>query len=173
MNQLRFPSEMSVRMARDIYLGENGFSTDQYDADRVTVNFWGIRFPVPNPPSRKLAVRYHDLHHVITGYGTDPQGESEISAWECRRGMGVFSWYVQSIILTGFLTGFIHSPKAVYRAWKRAHSSHRLPPPSLEGYAELLELTVGELRHRYEVPPEGFTQSGKLHLDAPRAPSKS
>ena len=106
MNHRRFPSEMSVRMARDIYLGENGFSTDQYDADRVTVNFWGIRFPVPNPQSRKLAVRYHDLHHVITGYGTDPQGESEISAWECRRGMGVFSWYV-SRSFSRFLTRFI------------------------------------------------------------------
>ena len=97
------PNDWSVRDGLATYLFENGFDTRQYDDDFVTVNFWGIRFTLPNPPNRKLAIRYHDLHHVMTGYGTDPIGEAEISAWELRRGIGVFGWYVRSIILSGVL----------------------------------------------------------------------
>ena len=42
--------------------------------------------PFPNTPSRKRAVRYHDLHHALTGYATDLTGEFEISAWEIGSG---------------------------------------------------------------------------------------
>ena len=86
-----YPADWSVRDARDAYLAENGFSSSEYDASVVKVTFWSITFPLPNPPSRQIAVRLHDLHHVVTGYGTDPVGEAEISAWELRRGIASFS----------------------------------------------------------------------------------
>ena len=68
------PATVPVREALQAYLEENGFTTESYDEPKVTVTFWGMDFTVPNPPSRQLAVRFHDLHHIMTGYGTDPAG---------------------------------------------------------------------------------------------------
>jgi hypothetical protein len=42
-----------------------------------------LAFKIPNTPSRKRAVRYHDLHHTLTGYRTDFRRECEIGA-RCR-----------------------------------------------------------------------------------------
>ena len=161
------PAHWSVRDGLGCYLAENGFKTSQYDADFVTVNFWGIRFSMANPPNRKLAIRYHDLHHVMTGYGTDPTGEAEISAWELRRGIGVFGWYVRFIILTGVFLGLFHSPRRVWKAWKAGLSSRKLPQPSMTHYEALLDLTVGELRAQYDVESKGITTTRALHRDAP------
>ena len=162
------PNHWSVRDGLATYLFENGFDTRQYDDDFVTVNFWGIRFTLPNPPNRKLAIRYHDLHHVMTGYGTDPIGEAEISAWELRRGIGVFGWYVRSIIMSGVLLGLLHSPKRTWCAWKAGWSECTLPKPSMEHYETLLDLTVGELRALYGVSPTGIAKTRQLHRDAPQ-----
>lgn len=124
---------MSVKDALDAYLTENGFSRN-YDAAEVDINFFGIRFQLPNPPSRKVAGRYHDLHHLMTGYGTDPTGESEVSAWEIRRGISVFSLYIWVLIFSVLLGGLFHSPKAVVRAWRASKVGNPLPEPSIAHY---------------------------------------
>ena len=128
------PATLSVRQALEVYLTENGFTTKDYDLDVVKVTFWSFTFSLPNPPSRKLAIRFHDLHHLMTGYGTDPVGEGEISAWELRKGIRVFGIYVQMIIFMGTLLGLLHSPKRVWRAWNSSKSSVPLPMPSLEQF---------------------------------------
>lgn len=161
------PAEMPVRAALDAYLAENGFSTGAYDEPTATVTFWGRDYTVPNPASRQLAVRFHDLHHVMTGYGTDPAGEFEISAWELRRGVGVFGAYVQLIICSGALFGFLLFPARTRAAWRAGHSPVRLPRPSLALYEELLALTVGELRARYGVSARGIAGARALHERAP------
>ena len=48
---------------------------------------------------RQRAVRWHDLHHVATRFGTDNVGEGEISAWELRRGLRGLGPYVGAIVL--------------------------------------------------------------------------
>ena len=164
------PATLSVQEALDSYLGENGFTTEEYDLDVVRVTFWGMTFPLSNPPSRKLAVRFHDLHHIVTGYGTDPVGEGEISAWELRKGIQVFGLYVQLIIFTGTLLGLVHSPRRVWRAWKSSKSSVRLPKASLEYYKHLLTLNLGELRTLYGVSPEGVAGPRTLNENAPPRP---
>ena len=161
------PSSLSVREALKAYLHENGFTTEEYDLDIVKVTFWGITFSVPNPPSRKLAVRFHDLHHIMTGYGTDPAGEGEISAWELRKGIRVFGFYVQCIIFLGTLLGLVHSPRKTWRAWSASKSSIPLPPVSLERYEYLLTLNLGELRALYGVSPEGIAGRRTLNENAP------
>lgn len=164
------PPELPVQEALEQYLHENGFTTDEYDLDVVSVTFWGITFSLPNPASRKVAVRFHDLHHMITGYGTDPVGEAEISAWELRRGIGVFGWYVQAIIFFGTMLGLLHSPRRVLRAWRAARSPVRLPPASHERYAHLLTLELGGLRALYGCPEGGIAGRRALQEHAPDRP---
>ena len=163
------PAALPVREALEAYLAENAFTTEEYDAKTVRLSFWGFRFTLPNPASRQLAVRFHDLHHVMTGYGTDPAGEFEVSAWEMRRGIGVFGNYVRLIIVSGALAGFLLYPRRTLAAWKRARSTPRLPEPSLRLYDELLDLSVGSLRQRYGVPEAGIAGRRMLHDNAPEA----
>jgi len=164
-----YPAEWTVRRALEVYLAENGFSAAEYDAPVVKVTFWSITFPLPNPPSRQIAVRLHDLHHVVTGYGTDPVGEAEISAWELRRGIGIFSLFVQSIVVGGVFLGMLHSPLKTLRAWRAGYHPERIPlqKATLDNYKRLLDLSVGELREVYGVQRDGVTGARSLHYAAP------
>lgn len=164
-----FPASWPVQRALDTYLEENGFTTAEYDKSVIHVTFWWFTFPFPNPPSRQIAVRLHDLHHVVTGYGTDPAGEAEVSAWEFRRGVRVFGHFVRCIVTVGFFAGFFHSPRRTLAAWRAAFHPDKVPlqPASLDVYEKLLALSVGELRARYGVPPEGIAGARELHYAAP------
>lgn len=164
-----YPASWTVTRALDTYLAENGFTKDEYDKKVIELTFWWFTFPFPNPPSRHMAIRLHDLHHVVTGYGTDPTGEGEISAFELRRGIGVFSLFVQGIVFFGTLLGFAHSPRRTLAAWRAAHTPEGigLQPATPERYAELMQLTVGELRTVFGVPQAGLTGARQLHYGAP------
>lgn len=96
-----WPAAWTVREARDAYLAENGFTVATYDVPRTPVYILGLRFSVPNTPTHRRAIRWHDLHHVVTGYGTDPVGEAESSAWELRRGLAGLDLYVTGIPAPG------------------------------------------------------------------------
>ena len=162
-----YPADWSVRSALDAYLGENGFSRDEYDASVVKVTFWSITFPLPNPPSRQIAVRLHDLHHVVTGYGTDPVGEAEISAWELRRGIGIFSLFVRAIVVGGVLGWSI--------AWRNSgaagyHPDRVLASCYIESY-ERLQLSVGELQN--STGTVRHTGARQLHYAAPSRTPKN
>ena len=164
-----YPADWTVRRALEVYLTENGFSAAEYDASVVKVTFWSITFPLPNPPSRQMAVRLHDLHHVVTGYGTDPVGEAEISAWELRRGIGIFGLFVQLIVIGGVILGMLHSPLKTFRAWRAGYHPKRVPlqEATLANYERLLDLSVGELRDVYGVERAGITGARSLHYAAP------
>jgi hypothetical protein len=80
-------SDDTLAHARDDYFRVNGFGANGgYDDAWVDFKLGPIPMPFPNTPSRKRAVRFHDLHHALTGYATDVRGEFEISAWEIGSG---------------------------------------------------------------------------------------
>ena len=164
--------ELSMKAARDAYLAENGFSVEAYDNRWTPATFFGLfDFAVPNTPKHRWAIMRHDLHHALTGYGTDQVGEGEISVWEARRGLRGAGVYVGSIIVTGALFGCLLSPKRMWRAWRTAGQG-----PSLLGidddYERLLECDLATLRSRLGVSPGGVCGSGRgLHARAPAAPT--
>ncbi len=163
------PDDLSVQSALDAYLDENGFTTAEYDARTVTVTFWGATFTLPNLASRRLAIRFHDLHHVMTGYGTDPAGEFEVSAWELRHGIGVFGIYVRLIILGGALAGLLIYSRRTLAAWKTAGPGSTFSKPTPDLYKALLGLSVRELRKRFGVPHAGVAGRRTLHENAPES----
>ena len=160
--------EASVRSGLDEYLGSNGFDVRAYDAPMYEVDLGDVTGEVwefPNTPARKRAIPRHDLHHVLTGYGTDVLGEAEIGAWELVAGCNsFFLWWIN---LSALGVGLLLSPRRTVRALARAVGQRTLYRDPL-AYAELLDMTVGELRERLGLPPHGQAdRPPRLHRRAP------
>ncbi len=163
------PSSWSVEQGLHAYLEENGFTLEAYDAPRTPGSFLGVRFTVPNPPRHRWAIMLHDLHHVATGFGTDPAGEGQISAWECRRGLQPLGLYVGSIVISGFLLGLVVAPIRTVRAWRASAHGASLFHNKALGYDELLGRSIGELRKLLGVPQDGLSTCRRgLHSLAPK-----
>lgn len=159
--------EPSAERARDQYLAENGFSVAAYDEPWNEVSFLFLTFKLPNPPSRRRAIRFHDLHHVATGFGTDLIGEAEISAWELRRGIGTVGPYVSLLIVQLALLGLVIAPRRTIAAWRASNDSFSLFHGT-KPYDELLTMSVAELRAYLGVPTEGIAKGPqKRHPKAP------
>ena len=143
---VQYPEELSLRDARRIYFEANGFGEDGgYGAKWVDFKLGKVPFPIPNSASRVRAVRFHDLHHVLTAYDTDTIGEFEISAWEIAAGCKTFAaaW---ALNLSGMVAGALVAPRRTFRAFVRGRRSRTLYG---EPFEPLLEMTVREARERY------------------------
>jgi hypothetical protein len=160
---------MRVRDALHVYLAENGFTAEGYDAPKTKGSFLGFEFSVPNPPSHQRGVRLHDLMHVATGYGTDHAGEGEISAWQARRGLRGAGHYVAAIVLASMVTGVLLAPKRTLSALFSTRGRGSLFDVDLD-YETLLDRTVGELRDLLDLPRDGLAVGPRgLHSHAPSA----
>ena len=101
---IEYPTSEPVRSARARYFEANHFGADGGYGDAwVEVKFGPIPVPIPNTEARVRAVRYHDLHHIVTGYDTDLVGEMEISAWEL--GAGCEDFVAAYVLNVGGLSG--------------------------------------------------------------------
>ena len=112
----------TVGEARAEYFARNGFSTAAYEDRWVRVRLFGIPIVFPNVASRRRAIRFHDIHHLVTGYATDPRGEAEIGAWEIAatfpdRGLQFAAAWVLNTFM--FTLGLATAPRRVYRAFVR------------------------------------------------------
>jgi hypothetical protein len=118
-------SSLTLREARDAYLDENGFSTAAYTDKFVHFKFGPLYLAFPSTKTRRAAIPFHDLHHVLTGYKATPIGEGEIGAWEvatgCRR---LWAGWVLNLFAMGFAMPF--APRRVYRAFVRGRHSRNL-----------------------------------------------
>lgn len=160
-----FPASWPVRRALQAYLDENGFTFEAYDAKWTEASFLGIKFAVPNTRAHQIGIRQHDLHHVATGFGTDLAGEGEISAWELR-GVPSLGLYVGGLVMLGTVLGFVRAP---LRAWAALRAGGRPLFDHHLSYEEAMSMTVGELRERLGLPPEGIARAPRaLHAYAPR-----
>jgi hypothetical protein len=163
-----YPAEWSVRRALDAYHAENGFSAEQYDSPKTEASVFGIKFSVPNTEAHARALRYHDLHHVVTGFGTDLTGEGEISAYEVRGGLVSSGLYVSMIVLGAAAFGFVMSPRRVWRAFAASRGTRDLWALDAR-YDSLLDMSVGELREMCGVPKSGLAKEPRaLHTFAPK-----
>lgn len=139
-------SASTLREARDRYFSENGFGpSGGYDDKWVDFKLGPLPFPFPNSPARVKAVRYHDLHHVITGYATNIVGEFEISAWEIAAGCKSMAaaWVLN---LGGLAAGVFRCPKRTFAAFVRGRRHETLYDEDYEG---LLDITVDDARAKY------------------------
>jgi hypothetical protein len=165
------PANWTVREGRDAYLAENGFSLESYVAPtgKISARLPGftLRIRVPNPAARRRAIPLHDLHHVVTGFGTDVVGEAEISAWEMQRGFGAIGLYPRALIVLALVAGLLVAPRRTLRAWGACRGECSLYHERI-AYDRILSMRIGELRAMLGMREEGLaTAPRRLHALAP------
>jgi hypothetical protein len=140
----QYDPELTLREARAQYFALNNFGDDGGYGDKwVKIEFGPLPIFFPNIRSRAWAVRYHDLHHILTGYETTLTGEAEIAGWEVATGElpNRAGWFLD---LGGFTYGLLLCPRRLYRAFlrgRRSKSLYRTPFTD-----ELLSRKVSEVR---------------------------
>jgi hypothetical protein len=87
--------------------------------------------PLPNIETRRRFLKYHDLHHLVTGYSVGRIGEGEVSAWELGTGSAFVSPTLGVMNLIGLSTGLVLEPKRMWRAFRRGCSSRNLYPAAV------------------------------------------
>jgi hypothetical protein len=152
---------LTVREAVDQYLEENRFSRDEYTRKTVPLKVGPWTFQFPNGPARQRAIPLHDMHHAITGYGTDLIGEAEIGAWELRA--GCTNAFLYAINLMAVLGGLWLSPRRVLRAWRSGRGARTLYATGLSA-DELDRMTLDEVRSLARVPAGGVSDPATRKL---------
>lgn len=99
--------------------------SEDFKSHCVRVYIGCLLAPVPNVNARKKYLKFHDLHHIMTGYGIGKIGESEVSAWElgsrsCKKPL------ISIMNLFALSTGYILSPGRVTKAFFRGCKSKNL-----------------------------------------------
>lgn len=147
---------LTLREARARYFEENQFGADGgYGSKWVPVKVGPLRLRIPNTPARVSAVRFHDLHHLVTGYRTDFHGEAEIAAWELASGCRSF-WAAWGLNLSGLGVGLFRWPGDLFRAYVRGRHSRNLYGETFDD--ALLSRTVAQVRAELRVDG-GFTST--------------
>ena len=157
---------LSMREARSRYFRDNGFGEDGgYAKTWVTVRLGPLPLAFPNTAARVRAVRFHDLHHVVTGYATDLVGEAEIAAWEIATGSADFgaAWLLN---LQALGLGLLRAPGASFRAFVRGRRTRNLYRRRFDD--ALLAARVGELRAELGLAaaPAPATQADRIAFAA-------
>lgn len=139
-----YAPQLTLREARARYFEANGFGDDGgYNKKFDVFKFGPIPVAIPNISARVAALKYHDLHHVVTGYKTDWRGEFEIACYEIAAGCGTL-WFAWAINLSGVGGAFL-LPKRAVKAWARGRRSGGLYRKPCDD--ALLSRTVGNVRH--------------------------
>lgn len=142
-----YADHLTLAEARTLYFATNKFGADGGYGDAwVEFELGPITMPFPNTPGRVRAVKFHDLHHILTGYDTNPVGEFEIAGWELGAGARKMPAAARVINASGFFTGLLSSPRKVVAAFLRGRRSRSLYP---EDFEPLLRETVAGARARY------------------------
>jgi len=87
--------------------------------------------PLPNIETRRRFLKYHDLHHLITGYSVGRIGEGEVSAWELGSGSAWVSPTLGLMNLIALSTGLFLEPRRMWRAFRRGCGSRVLYPADI------------------------------------------
>lgn len=142
-----YEDTMTMRAARKRYFDVNKFGdAGGYEDKWVDFKIGPIPMPFPNTAGRIRAVRFHDLHHILTDFDTEIAGELEISAWEIAAGCKDFhaAWILN---LSGMASGtFLRCPIRTFRAFVRGRHERTTYGEDLD---RMLDLSVAEARMRF------------------------
>lgn len=106
--------------------------------------FAGFSIYFPNNQARKEVLHKHDMHHELTGYRTNWNGETEISAWEIATGCR-HNYMALLLNYGGMVVGMTHNLPNVWKAYMRGKETRNLYQVNLT-MDELRNMKVDDLR---------------------------
>jgi hypothetical protein len=86
---------------------------------------FGLPVPIPNASVRRPLVPYHDLHHILSGHGTDELGEAFVSAWTMGTG-GRQPFWGHLYDLGAVVPGLLRAPRATFAAFLRGRRARNV-----------------------------------------------
>ena len=119
-------STLTIREVLDQFFEKNNLGEDGgLNKSWAWLKVGRFYIPFPNTESRKKALVFHDIHHLVTGYRSNWKGEAEIGAWEVSTGCEDFmaAWVLD---LWSFCLGLLFFPKATYLAFIRGRRTLNL-----------------------------------------------
>ena len=87
--------------------------------------------PLPNIETRNKYLKYHDLHHIVTGYSVGRIGEGEMSSWELATGSMRCSPVLGFMNLIALSTGWVLARDRMWAAYARGLTSRNLYSPRM------------------------------------------
>ena len=113
--------------------------------------------PFPNTQSRKKALLFHDVHHIVTGYDSDWKGEVSISAWEIASGCREYyaAWVLD---LWGMAVGLVLYPKAVFQSFVRGKRTLNLYGNPVS-HDQLVSMQIGVVQRKLLLEQTGFQKA--------------
>lgn len=146
-----YDETLTIKAALDEMFRRFGFSDDAYTAKWFALYIG--KTPViylPNIPARVRVARFHDIHHILTGYPANWKGEAEIGAWELATGCRklAVAWVLNS---GAAMVGLLLWPRAVWRAFIRGRRTRTNLYHDFD-YDALLGQTVKEVRNKVGLP---------------------
>ena len=104
--------------------------------------------PLPNIETRRRYLKYHDLHHLVTGYSVGRIGEGEVSAWELGTGSLWVSPMLGVMNLIALSTGLVLQPRRMWKAFRRGRRSRNLYPAAIRAAVDAGHWqTIGALEY--------------------------
>ena len=146
--------ELTSGQILQVFYKEHDLPTDGgFDALWAKVNITErIYLYIPNIDARRIVLLQHDVHHLLTGYGTSLIDELEISSWEIGSGCGNY-WFGWAINMQGLMLGLLLRFRGVFRAFVRGRHSMNLYNNPIED-ARLKNMTIKEIESIIKVPPK-------------------
>ncbi len=122
---------MNLDQALNDFYRASGFAAETGKRPAFVDVFVGcLLIPLPNIEIRRKYIKYHDLHHVITGYSASQLGEGEVSAWELGTG-SLLQPILMLMNLIAISTAIAVNPRRVFKAYLSGCKSRNLYCPKV------------------------------------------
>lgn len=118
---------MSLEQALHEFYARHGFGATPGKRPKTVPVYTGCMLvPLPNIETRNRYLKYHDLHHLVTGYSVGRIGEGQVSAWELGSGSMRQSPMLGLMNLVALSTGWVLDRDKMWVAYERGLCSKNL-----------------------------------------------
>jgi hypothetical protein len=119
--------QMTIESELKAFYQEKGFGESLGKRPLFVGVFTGcLLVPMPNIETRRKYLKYHDLHHLMTGFSVGRIGEGEMSAWELGTGSMWRHPLLGVMNLVALSTGWILKRDRIWAAFQRGRRSRNL-----------------------------------------------
>jgi len=144
---MKYDDSLILKDALQIYFSRHHFPNGGYEKKFFNIKIGKLKIPFPNTEGRKKAVKFHDIHHVLTEYDADWPGEVEIGGWEIGSGCGkhYIAWFLN---FGSFTWGVFSYPQKLFKAFMHGRNTKTNFYYDTIYNDQLLNSRIGELRKK-------------------------